>query len=74
MIWLAMVFVVGTIAYWIILKPMHKIQDWLVQFGLLGLAVVMAIIVQSDLWPELDPLWPIKVVFMPLSEWLYNHV
>ncbi|KPV45268.1 hypothetical protein [Alicyclobacillus ferrooxydans] len=74
MIWFAMLFVGGTVAEWIIVKPKQKFQDWAVQLVLLGMTVFFAVLVETDVWPQLDPLEPLKAVFMPMTEWIYNHV
>lgn len=74
MIWIAVIFVGMTIAYWILAKPKQKPQDWMVQVGLLGLTLLFSVFVETDLWPQLDPLQPLKAVFMPMTEWIYNHV
>ena len=74
MTWIAALFVAGTIAQWVIVKPKHKMQDWLVQIALLGIGVGFSILVDLDVWPNMDPLSPLKAVFMPLTEWIYNHV
>lgn len=68
------VFAIATIVYWIVVKPKRKIQDWLVELSFLGLAMVFSGLVSLSLWPSIDLLWPIKAVFMPLTEWLYQAV
>ncbi|QQE80837.1 hypothetical protein [Alicyclobacillus sp. SO9] len=74
MTWIAAVFTVFTVVYWIAVKPKRKLQDWLVELSLLGLALVFSSMVSLRLWSSVDLLWPIKAVFMPLTEWLYQAV
>ena len=74
MTWIAVFFVAGTIAHWVVVKPKHKLQDWLVQFALLTIGVGFSVLVDLDIWPNLDPLLPLKAIFMPMTQWIYNHV
>jgi hypothetical protein len=74
MTWIAVFFVVGTIVHWVVVKPKHKLQDWLVQIALLTIGVGFSVLVDLDVWPNLDPLLPLKAIFMPMTEWIYNHV
>ncbi|QSO50474.1 hypothetical protein JZ785_16240 [Alicyclobacillus curvatus] len=74
MTWIAVFFVAGTIAHWVVVKPKHKLQDWLVQIALLTMGVAFSVLVDLDIWPNLDPLLPLKAIFMPMTQWIYNHV
>ena len=54
MTWIAVCFVAGTIVHWVVVKPKHKLQDWLVQIALLGIGVGFSALVDLDVWPKLN--------------------
>lgn len=48
--------------------------DLFVQLTLLGIGVVFGALVSLNWWYTVDVLAPIKLVFTPLSHWLYALV
>lgn len=75
MIWCALLFT-GAIAA--IEGPVRlRSKQWKalwVEGLLLGLALAMAAMVQFHIWLQFDPLAPIKLVFTPLSNWIYSQL
>lgn len=72
MIWTALVFTLMLIFEWRRLWKQRLWKDLSVNLTLAMLGIVMASLIQWQVWLNFDALAPVKAVFMPATKWLYN--
>ncbi|ATY85262.1 hypothetical protein CVV65_10255 [Kyrpidia spormannii] len=72
MLWLAILFVAAALLEWPAMWRAGQRRELTVHGTLLALALVMAAMVQWQVYLQFNPLAPLEAVFGPITQWFYR--
>jgi hypothetical protein len=72
MIWIALFFVLVSLLEWLPFRKHGNGPDTVLRLSFLAVTVLFSGFVSWQRWSDSDPLYVLRVLFGPVSRWLYQ--